>query len=315
MDVHSDDTTGEQGVLLLAGTPIGDSRYISEALTSALLGADVIAAEDTRKFSDLCRRAGLESSAKVISYFDGNETDRTPGLVAQLCQGARVVLVTDAGMPSISDPGFRLVSACIEAGIRIQVIPGPSAVLAALAVSGLTTDRFCFEGFLPRKSGARQTRLASLRVEERTMVFFEAPHRLASFLTDAQAAFGATRRGAICRELTKTYEEVIRGPLADLAAWAQGEVRGEITVVIAGAEPTVPEIEDLIAEVHQLIAQGEKPSKAVSLVTKQHNADRQELYDASLKYPGHPAARQDPRQPPPRSSCRQAGPPAANVGT
>ena len=274
-------TTGH-GLLLLAGTPIGDTRYVSEALREALENADVIAAEDTRKFADLCRRAGVRISARVISYFEGNEAERTPDLVALLQSGSTVVLVTDAGMPSVSDPGFRLVNAGIEAGVRVSAIPGPSAATTALAVSGLATDRFCFEGFLPRKKGQRRTRLDLLRREERTMVFFEAPHRLHDFLSDAASAFGPSRRAAICRELTKTYEEVIRGPLADLVEWAQGEVRGEITVVISGAPPETPPLEDLVAEVHARISAGEKRSAAVSGVSATYNVDRRELYDASL---------------------------------
>ena len=274
--------TADDGLLLLAGTPIGDTRYVCEALRSALENADVIAAEDTRKFADLCRRAGVRPTARVISYFEGNEAERTGDLVSLLEAGSTIVLVTDAGMPSVSDPGFRLVNAAIEAGVRVSAIPGPSAVLTALAVSGLATDRFCFEGFLPRKSGQRRTRLEHLRNEERTMVFFEAPHRLHDFLFDAASVFGADRRGAICRELTKTYEEIVRAPLANLVEWSAGEVRGEITIVVSGAPPEIPPMDDLVAQVASRISSGEKRSSAVSSVAATYGVDRRELYDASL---------------------------------
>ncbi len=273
------------GRLALAGTPIGDVRYVSDALRSALLQADVIAAEDTRKFADLCRRAGLKPAGRVVSYFDGNESARTPDLVQRLLAGDDVVLVSDAGMPSVSDPGFRLVAACVGAGVTVTAVPGPSAVLTALAVSGLSPDRFCFEGFLPRKPGPRRARVEGLAAEERTMVFFEAPHRLAASLADLVAAFGPDRPGAICRELTKTHEEVVRGRLSDLAAWASGEVRGEITLVVAGAIAPAVAAEDLVAEVRRLIAAGEKTSAAVSLVAKSARVDRRELYNQVLATP------------------------------
>jgi 16S rRNA (cytidine1402-2'-O)-methyltransferase len=225
----------------------------------------------------------MTHQAKVVSYFEGNESARTPDLVARLVDGATVVLVTDAGMPSVSDPGFRLVRAAIDAGVAVSAVPGPSAVLTALAVSGLDCDRFCFEGFLPRKAGPRRARLAALASEERTMIFFEAPHRLADFLDDAASGFGADRSAAICRELTKTYEEVIRGPLSQLADWAHGEVRGEITVVIAGAQPPQLGVDDLIPQVNARIAAGEKRSAAVAAVAASARVDRRELYDAVLR--------------------------------
>ena len=270
------------GLLQLAGTPIGDSRYVCDALRVALEGADVIAAEDTRKFADLCRRAGIAPTARIVSYFDGNESERTPQLVGFLEAGLRVVLVTDAGMPSVSDPGFRLVSAAIEAGVRVSAVPGPSAALTALAVSGLPTDRFCFEGFLPRKHGQRGARLSRLASEDRTMIFFEAPHRLHDFLSDAVTAFGPMRQAAICRELTKTYEEVVRGPLADLLEWSEGEVRGEITIVVSGGTPPAPPMDSLVVEVRTRMSTGEKRSYAVAAVAAEYGVDRRELYDASL---------------------------------
>ncbi|MDR0959462.1 MAG: 16S rRNA (cytidine(1402)-2'-O)-methyltransferase [Propionibacteriaceae bacterium] len=280
-------TTVSDGILVLAGTPIGDARSASPALIAALESADLIAAEDTRRLHDLCRRIGAHPSARLVSYFDGNETERTDGLVAALKEGARVVLVTDAGMPSVSDPGYRLTRAAVDAGIRVTAVPGPSAVLAALAVSALPVDRFCFEGFPPRKPGARRARLDSLADEERTLVFFEAPHRLGAFLTDAAAAFGGDRPGAVCRELTKTHEEVIRGSLSELVAWAAGEVRGEITVVIGGAEGPSADPAALTRRVLDLIDEGESLKRAVATVAARHRADKRALYDAVV------AARKD----------------------
>ncbi len=225
------------GVLVLAGTPIGDPADAPPRLASELVSADVIAAEDTRRLRRLAQELGVTPSGRVVSYFEANERTRTPELVTQLVDGARVLLVTDAGMPSVSDPGFRLVTAAVAAGVQVTAVPGPSAVLTALALSGLPVDRFCFEGFLPRKTGERKRALTANAAEPRTMVYFEAPHRLGETLTAMAEAFGADRAAAVCRELTKTYEEIKRGTLADLAAWAADGVRGEITVVVAGAEP------------------------------------------------------------------------------
>lgn len=270
------------GVLILAATPIGSSEDASQKLRDALTSADLIAAEDTRRFLTLTRRLGIAPRAKVVSYFEGNEATRTRELVEAVAAGQRVVLVTDAGMPSVSDPGYRVVTACIDEGLRVTAVPGPSAVLTALAVSGLPVDRFCFEGFLPRKAGERRRRLAKLAAEERTMVFFEAPHRLDDFLSDAAAELGAERPAAVCRELTKPYEEIIRGPLSDLATWAAGEVRGEVTVVIAGAEPQETSADDALALVRQAMAGGAKLSAAVAEVAKVTGTNRKELYAAAL---------------------------------
>ena len=267
---------------MLAATPIGDVSDASPAMVAALVEADVIAAEDTRRLRDLLRRLGVETSARVVSYFDGNEASRVGVLMDALRDGQRVVVATDAGMPSVSDPGFRVVQAAIAAGIRVTAVPGPSAVLTALAVSGLPTDRFCFEGFVSRKAGERRRVLGALAREERTMVFFEAPHRLADFLTDAREAFGADRRAAICRELTKTYEEVIRGPLSELAAWATGEVRGEITVVIAGASGAAVSLDDAVAEVVARVDAGERFKSAVAKVAAASGLAKNELYEAAL---------------------------------
>lgn len=269
-------------MLLLAGTPIGDAQDASPRLLRVLTEADVIAAEDTRRFHDLLRRLGIQTSARVVSYFEGNEAARTPELLADLVAGLTVVVVTDAGMPSVSDPGYRLVAAAVEAGVRISAVPGPSAVLTALAMSGLPVDRFCFEGFLPRKAGERTRRLTRLAGEERTMVFFEAPHRLAEFLADAAAALGADRPAAVCRELTKTYEEVKRGGLGELAAWAAVGVRGEITVVVQGADAVAADPADAVAEVQALMEQGHKMKAAVAEVAERTQVPKNALYEAVL---------------------------------
>jgi 16S rRNA (cytidine1402-2'-O)-methyltransferase len=226
------------GVLVLAATPIGRVTDAPPRLAAELAGADVVAAEDTRRLKRLVGELGITIGGRVVSYFEGNEAARTPALVEALLAGERVVLATDAGMPSVSDPGFRLVAAAVEQGITVTAVPGPSAVLTALAVSGLAVDRFCFEGFLPRKAGERGRRLASLSGEERTMVFFEAPHRTAAALAAMVEAFGEDRAAAVCRELTKTHEEVRRGPLADLVAWA------EVTIVVSGAVPVAAVSDD-----------------------------------------------------------------------
>lgn len=279
--MHTAATPGE-GLLVLAGAPIGDIASVSPALRTALSQADVIAAEDTRRFLDLLRRMGLEVTGRVVSYFEGNEAFRTPGLLQELQEGRRVVVVTDAGMPSVSDPGYRLVRAAVEAGIRVTAVPGPSAVLTALAVSGLPVDRFCFEGFLPRKSGERRRRFAELAEERRTMVFFEAPHRLADFLTDAAAVLGADRPAAVCRELTKTYEEVVRGPLADLAGWAVEGARGEITVVVQGAAAPVVDEAAAVERVRTLHERGMRLKDAAKQVATETGLGGNDLYRAAL---------------------------------
>src|SRR5689334_20345590 len=217
------------GVLVLAGTPIGRVDDASPRLVAALGRADVVAAEDTRRLRRLATDLDVTVTGRVVSYFEGNEAARTSDLVEALLAGEEVVLVTDAGMPSVSDPGYRLVAAAVEAGVRVTAVPGPSAVLTALAVSGLPVDRFCFEGFLPRKAGERSRRLAGLAEEQRTLVFFEAPHRTEVALRALAEAFGDERRGAVCRELTKTHEEVRRGALVELADWAAEGIRGEVT--------------------------------------------------------------------------------------
>jgi 16S rRNA (cytidine1402-2'-O)-methyltransferase len=278
-DVAATATT--TGLLVLAGTPIGDLADAPPRLATELAKADVVAAEDTRRLRRLCAALGVPMPTSVVSYFEGNEIVRTPELVQHLREGARVLLVTDAGMPSVSDPGYRLVVAAVAAGVRVTAVPGPSAVLTALAVSGLPVDRFCFEGFLPRKAGERAERLKGLTGELRTMVFFEAPHRLAVSLAAMVDAFGRDRSAAVCRELTKTYEEVRRGSLGELAAWAtSGDVRGEITVVVAGQPaPDGTRPEDLVPEVLQRVAAGTRLKDAVAVVAAVHGVPKRLLYD------------------------------------
>jgi 16S rRNA (cytidine1402-2'-O)-methyltransferase len=269
------------GVLVLAGTPIGRAADAPPRLAEELAGADVVAAEDTRRLKRLTADLGVEISGRVVSYFEGNESARTPTLVDALEAGERVVLVTDAGMPSVSDPGFRLVAAAVERGITVTAVPGPSAVLTALAVSGLPVDRFCFEGFLPRKAGERSRRLAALADEPRTMVFFEAPHRTAAALAAMAEALGEERAAAVCRELTKTYEEIRRGPLAELAAWAEDGVRGEVTIVVSGATagPAVAgDPESLRAAVAALEEDGMRRKDAIAQVAVQSGLPKREVY-------------------------------------
>lgn len=280
-------TTAPAGRLVLAATPIGSHLDASASLRGLLASADLIAAEDTRRFLTLLRRLGVEAPGRVVSYFEGNEASRTDELVAAVASGQVVALVTDAGMPSVSDPGFRVVTACIEQDLRVTAVPGPSAVLTALAISGLPTDRFCFEGFLPRKDGARRSRLDALTAETRTMVFFEAPHRLEEFLRAAAAALGEDRRAVVCREMTKPYEEVVRGTLTELAAWAAEGVRGEVTLVVAGAAEQHLDTDDALALVAQRVAEGDKLSAAVRAVAEVTGTNRKELYEAAL------AARRD----------------------
>ena len=267
---------------MLAGTPIGDAADASPALVRTLTEADVIAAEDTRQLQLLLRRLGVATDAQVVSYFEGNEASRTPGLVEAMADGQVVVLVTDAGMPSVSDPGYRLVVAAIEAGLRVTSVPGPAAVLTALALSGLPVDRFCFEGFLPRKAGERRRQLAGLATEPRTMVFFEAPHRLAEFLSDAADALGVDRRAAVCRELTKPYEQVVRGPLAELADWASEPPRGEVTVVIQGAPQATDDWESALDRVRVRVNGGARLSEAVAEVARETGLRRKGLYERAL---------------------------------
>jgi 16S rRNA (cytidine1402-2'-O)-methyltransferase len=279
------------GRLVLAGTPIGDVLDASVRLGRVLGEADVVAAEDTRRLRRLTSELGVVVSGRVVSYFEGNERERTPELLQALIDGQTVVVVTDAGMPSVSDPGYRLVAAAIEADVEVTAVPGPSAVLTALALSGLPVDRFTFEGFLPRKPGERGRRLAELAEEPRTMVFFEAPHRLTASLEAMRDAFGSDRRAAVCRELTKTYEEVKRGPFDELVTWSKDGVRGEITIVVAGADPDkVMTPEQLAAEVATDEDAGTPRKQAIADVAKRFNVPKRTVYDAVLaaRDPGKP---------------------------
>ena len=270
------------GRLVLGGAPLGQPGDVGPRLRTAMATADVLAVEDTRRLHRLATDLEVQLSGRVVTFHESVERSRLPGLLGALAEGRTVLLLTDAGMPSVSDPGYTLVRAAIDAGVEVTSVPGPSAVTTALAVSGLPVDRFCFEGFLPRKAGERRSRLAGLADERRTMVFFESPHRLADALTDAAAAFGAERPAAVCRELTKTYEEIRRGPLAELASWAADGVRGEITLVVGGAPaaPVALSPSELAAEVAAEEAAGATRKDAIRAVVVRTGLPRRTVYDA-----------------------------------
>ncbi|WP_433056303.1 16S rRNA (cytidine(1402)-2'-O)-methyltransferase [Dactylosporangium sp. CS-033363] len=272
--------------LILLGAPLGNPEDASPRLRETLATADIVAAEDTRRLGRLAQYLGVEITGKLVSYFEGNEERRTPDLAEELAAGRTVAVVTDGGMPSVSDPGFRLVRAAIALGVPVTAAPGPSAVVTALAVSGLPCDRFCFEGFPPRKPGERRSYFASLAAEPRTLVFFESPHRVADTLADLALAFGEDRPAALCRELTKTYEEIRRGTLASLAAEAE-TARGEITLVVAGAPPAAaerPSDEALAAEVAALVAAGADRKEATLEVAKRHSLAKRDVYAAVIAH-------------------------------
>ncbi|RHA43942.1 16S rRNA (cytidine(1402)-2'-O)-methyltransferase [Cellulomonas rhizosphaerae] len=273
-----------QGRLVLAATPIGNAEDASAHLRRLLAEADVVAAEDTRRVRALAARLGVTVGGRVVSFYEHNEAARADELLEVVAGGGTVVVVTDAGMPSVSDPGFRLVGAAVRAGVTVTSAPGPSAVLTALALSGLATDRFCFEGFPPRKPGERARALADLADERRTMVFFEAPHRVGDLLEAMAEAFGAGRPAAVCRELTKTYEEVLRDSVGNLAQWARDtEVRGEIVVVVGGNDRTqVASTADLVAEVLARADAGERLKEAVADVATTAGVAKRDLYAAAL---------------------------------
>jgi len=285
---------GTAGTLLVAGTGIGRPDDASPRLAAALAAAPVIAAEDTRRVRRLAADLGVRLAGRVVSYYDAVEAARTPGLIEDLRAGLDVLLVTDAGMPAVSDPGYRLVAAAATAGLPVRVLPGPSAVTAALAVSGLPSDRFCFEGFLPRKAGERARRLASLAAEPRTMVFFESRRRIGDTLGELAAAFGAGRAAVLCRELTKTHEEIRRGGLGDLAAGiaggSGGPVLGEITLVVAGAagDEAHGTVAEAAAEVARREQAGVSRRDAVAAVAAERGLRRREVYNAVVQ-PGLPA--------------------------
>ncbi|TYP86208.1 16S rRNA (cytidine1402-2'-O)-methyltransferase [Blastococcus xanthinilyticus] len=267
---------------MLGGAPLGQPGDVGPRLRAAMASADVLACEDTRRLHRLASDLEVTLTGRVVTFHESVERARLPGLLEALGSGATVLLLTDAGMPSVSDPGYTLVRAAIDAGIDVTSVPGPSAVTTALAVSGLPVDRFCFEGFLPRKGGERRSRFAGLADERRTMVFFESPHRLADALADAAGAFGGEREAAVCRELTKTYEEVRRGGLAELAAWAAEGVRGEITLVVAGAPERAVELTagELAAAVAVEEAAGATRKDAIRAVVTRTGLPRRTVYDA-----------------------------------
>ncbi|MGC4174504.1 16S rRNA (cytidine(1402)-2'-O)-methyltransferase [Demequina sp.] len=274
------------GRIVVAGTPIGNLGDASDRLRDALSAADIVAAEDTRRTLDLARGLGITIGGRLVALHDHNERSRADAVVAEAAGGAFVLLVSDAGMPTVSDPGFRVVEAAVAAGVEVTVLPGPSAVLAALAVSGLPTDRFTFEGFLPRKAGERSRALTALASEPRTLIFFEAPHRLAESLDAMVAAFGAGRRAAVSRELTKTFEETKRGTLADLAAWAADGVKGEIVVCVAGATPTALSLDDALAEAVGRVKTGERAKEVAADLAPLAGVPARELYAAIVAAKG-----------------------------
>lgn len=275
------------GRLLIAATPLGQPSDASARLVDALASADVVAAEDTRRIRTLAQSLEVAPKGRVVSLYDQNEASRVNGLLDDVRSGSTVLLVSDAGMPLISDPGYRLVTACVEAGLVVSCLPGPSAVTTALAVSGLPAEKFCFEGFAPRKQAARRSWLSTLAIEQRTCVFFESPRRLADTLRDAVEVLGADRRTVVCRELTKTHEEIARGTLGELAEWAADGVLGEITVVLAGAVPKA-DLDTLVAKVNALVDDGARVKDACAQVVAAHpgSPPRRELYDAVLRARG-----------------------------
>jgi len=278
------------GKLIVCGTPIGNLEDASPRLARLLAEADLVACEDTRQTRKLLTHLGV--TTRTTSYHDVDERDRAEFLADRVAAGTRLALVTDAGMPGVSDPGYHLVEACLARGLRVSVVPGPSAVLAALVVSGLPTDRFCFEGFPPRRVGARDRRLAELAAEPRTMVFFEAPHRALATLAAMAAAFGADRPCAVVRELTKVHEEVLRGSLAEVAErLAANGPRGELTLVVGGApasRPGTAAATDLAAEVATLIASGASTRDAIATVARASGTPRRAVYQAVIDVRGEP---------------------------
>ncbi|NBO16608.1 MAG: 16S rRNA (cytidine(1402)-2'-O)-methyltransferase [Actinobacteria bacterium] len=274
-------------MLILACLPIGDARDASAHLIQAITKAQFIAAEDSRKFSRLCQELNVKHNAKVISFFEGNESDRIQELTSLLTSNKDILVVTDAGAPGISDPGYRLIRAALNSNIQVKVLPGPSAVTTALLLSGLPTDRFCFEGFPPRTKGARTKWFKDLATEERTIVFFEAPHRIIESLLDAQSAFGSNRKSAICREMSKHYEEIVRGDISELVDWAKSkEILGEITVVVEGFDPGTREFsaEDLVKLVVEQEKAGESRKEAIAQVAKSNGVAKRVVFDAMVAY-------------------------------
>lgn len=275
--------------LVFSATPMGNSLDASARLVDAIQTSDLIAAEDTRKFRQLANRLGVPINGRVISYFEGNEQDRIEQILDAVAAGEQVLVVSDAGMPSVSDPGYRLVRAAIDSSVDFTVLPGPSAVVTALVHSGLPSDRFTFEGFLPRKAGERRAALNALIGEKRTMIFFEAPHRIGASLADMEQIFGYARKAAVCRELTKTYEEVVRGPLSELVQWAHSDVKGEITVVVAGVDPDelraragLADMDSILAKVQALVDQGQSLKDAASVIAREAGLSKREVYQGAI---------------------------------
>ena len=268
-------------MLILAATPIGNLSDASPRLVEHLVGSRFIAAEDTRTLFKLAQALGVKVNAKLFSLHDHNERERLEQLV-EVAREHDLLVVSDAGMPTVSDPGFNLVRACAEAGVDVTIVPGPSAVLSALAVSGLPTDRFTFEGFMPRKDGERRTLFEELLRERRTMIFFESPHRLFDSLQVAAEVFGADRKASVSRELTKKFEHTERGTLAELAEWAKSDPKGEFVVVIAGAGELIRDIHTLVEDVLALVAGGERLKDAVNQIAELTKVAKGELYQLSL---------------------------------
>lgn len=275
------------GTLIVAAAPIGNFGDASLRLKTAIQTTTFVAAEDSRKFARLCSDLGIECKAKVISFFEGNETERLFDLERALNENDQVLLITDSGMPGVSDPGYRAISLALEKNFPIQVLPGASAVTTALTLSGLPSDRFAFEGFLPRTDVARERALEELAQEERTLIFFEAPHRINSFLESALKIFGLDRRAAICREMTKTYEEIVRGTLTKLLDWSRSkEMLGEFTIVISGFKPSEMTYSDIeIADlVKRYESAGISRKEAIASVAKELALPKRAVFDIMVTH-------------------------------
>lgn len=271
--------------LKLAGVPLGNPGDASARLKDAIVGAEIIAAEDSRRFQRLCNDLGISTNARIISFFEGNEEDRTKDLLMELQNGREVLIVTDAGMPTVSDPGYKLIRTAIDLNIPIEVLPGPSAVTTALTLSGLPTDRFCFEGFVPRTQGARTKFFENLRYETRTIIFFEAPHRLIETLEMAEKILGSERHSVLCREMTKTYEEIVRGSISDLIKWAKSkEILGEITLVVSGAIEKAKELtqQEIVERVRKYEKVGMDRKVAIATVAEELDLPKREVFDAMV---------------------------------
>lgn len=274
-------------MLILACLPIGDVRDASAHLIESIQSATYVAAEDSRKFARLCQELNIKHHAKVITFFEGNESEKIDELTSLLKSQKDVLVVTDAGAPGVSDPGYRLIRAAVESDVKIKVLPGPSAVVTALLLSGLPTDRFCFEGFPPRTQGARSKWFNDLAQEERTIIFFEAPHRIVESLKDAGDAFGLDRIGAVCREMSKHYEEVVRGEISQLIEWAESkDILGEITIVISGFDPGTQEFDSaqLVQMVLNQESAGEGRKEAIAQVARKTGISKRVVFDAMVAY-------------------------------